>query len=164
MPITTKSGRSQRPISISEPITVAPRSHLTLYFFYNILQSIETSILYDCHGGRRAELFATDTSAHSVMNTTCHHDAQNEKLTNPEPKYAPNSAALVNPPIGSSPEATPFRISIRTIANKRAAKPKPPVSSRISRTQLCGCEGRYSAFRCGMTVFAPAILLEASIP
>ena len=111
-----------------------------------------------------AELFATDTSAHSVMNTTCHHDAQNEKLTNPEPKYAPNSAALVNPPIGSSPEATPFRISIRTIANKRAAQPKPPVSSRISRTQLCGCEGRYSAFRCGITLFAPAILLEASIP
>ena len=56
-------------------------------FSYNILQIYRNQyFVATATEVVGAELFATDTSAHSVMNTTCHHDAQNEKLTNPEPK------------------------------------------------------------------------------
>ena len=56
-------------------------------FFYNILRIYRNQyFVTTATEVVEAELFATDTSAHSVMNTTCHHDAQNEKLTNPEPK------------------------------------------------------------------------------
>ena len=56
-------------------------------FSYNILQIYRNQyFVATATEVVGAELCATDTSAHSVMNTTCHHDAQNEKLTNPEPK------------------------------------------------------------------------------